>query len=83
MDYRRGLKANIDREIQDKWILGGELEGVRFHMQESVQVVSGPHAGTTGELTCVLALEPEPLFHLETADGGDLWVYQSEILAFE
>ena len=71
--------ADIDREIQNHWILGEEIPGVNFSMCKSVLVVSGPYAGQKGQLISLYSLNPEPLFHLETAENNDFHVYQSEI----
>jgi len=71
--------SNIDKEVQNEWILGHSLAGVGFHMGERVRVVSGPDAGIMGLLISICSIEPEPLFHLETDDGGDRYVLQSEI----
>ena len=70
----------IDREIQNRWILGDTIPGVSFKMQEDVEIVSGPLRGTVGELISLYELEPEPVYHLETRDGRDLHVRQSEIV---
>jgi hypothetical protein len=73
--------ASIDREIQNHWILGGRVVGVLFRMNERVRVISGSNAGAVGVLISIYALEPEPIFHLETDDGGDFRVRQSEIVS--
>jgi hypothetical protein len=73
------FEADIDRQTQDWWLLGGSVPGVLFRMNERVRVISGPNAGAIGELISIYALQPEPLFHLETSDGADAYVRQSEI----
>ena len=70
----------IDREIQVRWILGETIPGVSFKMQEDVEIVYGPHQGTIGELISLYEVEPEPVYILETREGHDLYVHQSEIL---
>jgi hypothetical protein len=69
----------IDRNIQDRWILGGKIPGVSYRMQSDVKVIAGPHIGVRGELISLYALEPEPIYHLETRDGSDICIRQSEI----
>lgn len=69
----------IDRDTQNRWILGEVLPGASFKMRNDVQVVSGPHAGIIGELISLYEIDPEPIYHLETRDGGDIHVRQSEI----
>jgi hypothetical protein len=70
----------IKREEQNGWILGATIPGVSFRMQDAVKVISGPHAGVVGELISIYAIEPEPVYHLETHDGSDIHVRQSEIV---
>ena len=69
----------IDRPTHDAWTLGEDIPGVRFRMGQPVEVVDGPHRAARGVLICLYALAPEPEFHLETEDGGDLVVIQSHL----
>jgi hypothetical protein len=73
----------FDVSIQNKWILGESVPGVRFKMCQSVRVVAGEHSGKLGELISLCELDPDPIFHLETSDGGDAKVSQSQIEAFD
>lgn len=70
----------IDRETQDKWILGDTIPGVLYRMQAHVKVIIGAHSGTLGELISLCAATPEPIYHLETLGGDDIYVRQSEIV---
>ena len=70
----------IGKETQDRWILGEVVSGVSFKMQDDVEVVSGLHVGIIGQLISLYEIEPEPIYHLETKDGGDIQVRQSEIV---
>ena len=75
----RKIPPTIDHETQNRWILGESLSGVHFKMCQPVHVVSGLAKGARGELISILCVTPEPAFHLETEDGGDQHVWQSEI----
>jgi hypothetical protein len=72
---------SINRQIQNHWILGNRIVGVLFRMNERVRVISGSNAGAVGVLISIYTLEPEPVFHLKTDDGGDFHVRQSEIVS--
>jgi hypothetical protein len=76
-------EVTIDTETQNRWILGGVLPGVHFSMCQSVRVIAGPHAGEEGELISIYALTPEPLYHMEKGDGGDLLLRQSALAPLE
>ena len=58
-----------------------EIPGVEFWHNDHVRIVAGPHAGASGSLVTVLALQPEPRFVLELETGLDVEVSQSEIRA--
>jgi len=49
-------------------------------MQQLVELVSGPDAGTRGQLISIQSLSPEPLFHVETDENEDLYVPQSLLI---
>ena len=70
---------HFDAATQNKWILGGVIAGVHFSARQAVRIVAGPHDGKVGKLISLFDLKPEPIFHLETSDGGDVYVRQSEI----
>jgi hypothetical protein len=50
-------------------------------MNQRVRVISGREAGIEGTLICIYALEEDPVFALETDDGGDLTLKQSQLEA--
>ena len=74
-------EANIDSDTQNRWILGDSVPGATFSMNQRVRVTSGPHTGARGVLISLYALQPEPLYHLETSENDDHRVYQSELTA--
>ena len=69
----------FDLATQNKWTRGASIDGVHFSMRQAVTVVAGPHDGKVGELLSLFDLKPEPVFHLETSGGEDVYVRQSEI----
>jgi hypothetical protein len=73
-------KATIDSETQNRWILGETLDGVTFRMGQPVRIASGSDAGVTGILISLCSLPADPLFHIETWDGGDRCARQSELV---
>jgi len=72
-------KMRFDIAMQNKWFAGGSIAGVHFSTGQTVRVLAGHHEGTVGKLTSLFDLKPEPVFHLETLDAGDIYVRQSEI----
>ncbi|WP_280151980.1 hypothetical protein [Piscinibacter sp. XHJ-5] len=70
---------SIDIDTQNRWVLGEGVQGTAFRMCQSVRVIAGPHEGEIGELISLVAVMPEPLYHLETSNGKDLHVLQSHL----
>ena len=74
---------SIDINLQNRWILGESVESTQFRMCQSVRVVDGPHEGEVGELISLANLVPEPIYHLETSNGEDLYVLQSHLATLD
>ena len=58
---------------------GKPIEGVAFIHNQAVRVVVGPHAGQTGSLISLEAIEPVPIFLMELESGVDVLVKQTQI----
>jgi hypothetical protein len=56
-----------------------DIDGVSFAHNNYVRVVTGELAGCFGSLVSLIAIEPEPLFILESEAGFDVRVRQSDI----
>jgi hypothetical protein len=69
----------IDRDVQNRWILGNEIPGIKFSMNQRVRITAGAHAGTVGVLISIYEIESDPGFQLETDKGHDICVHQSEL----
>ena len=69
----------FDLAMQNKWLRGGSIAGVHFPVWQHVTVIAGPHEGKVGKLISLFDMTPEPVFQMETSDGGGLHVRQSEI----
>ena len=70
----------LDALSQNSWILGKQLAGVTFRMQEQVDVIAGVGVGECGELISLYSVDPEPLYHVETSENKDLYARQSELI---
>jgi hypothetical protein len=69
--------------MQNQWILGNPLAGVRFSMNQRVRVTAGPDAGAVGVLISIYEIGSDPGFQMETDDGRDLCVHQTELVALD
>ena len=61
------------------FLAGQSIQGLTYAHNDYVRIVEGPHAGTSGSLVSLLALDPEPTFIIELESGTDAEVLQSEV----
>lgn len=54
----------------DRWLSGDLPDGVGFGPSASVTILDGPHAGATGTVRLLLALQPEPLYLVTVRGTG-------------
>jgi hypothetical protein len=66
-------------EMQWRWVQQQPIEGTTFMLNDSVRVVGGPHAGSTGSAVALLAVRPEPRYRVELCGGGDVQANESEL----
>ncbi len=69
----------LDPALLDRWFSGEALPGVRFALNESVEIIAGAHAGSFGAVISPVAFDPEPRFLVELGSGLDVEVTQSEL----
>ena len=66
----------------DRWLAGELPPGVRFALNDTVEVVAGAHAGAAGAVVLLLGLAPEPLYLVALgAAGRTARIRQSELRA--
>jgi hypothetical protein len=66
-------------DVINGWQDGKTYPGVIFVQAEAADVVAGPDAGTTVDVITLEALEPEPRYLVERADGTSFVAKQSEL----
>lgn len=72
----------MDRAASDQmWFRQEPIVGATFLLNDAVQVVSGPYAGQYGSTIALLALQPEPRYTIELANGQDIQANESELRA--
>jgi hypothetical protein len=71
----------VPSEIEQRFFAGERSEQVRFAINDSVRVTSGPHAGRTAAVISLVAVDPEVVFVLEPGSPpwGDIEVPQASI----
>jgi transcription antitermination factor NusG len=65
--------------LNQSFLAGEQIQGLRFKHNDYVSVISGPHAGIAGSLVSLLSLDPEPIFVMELESGRDAEVAQTDI----
>ena len=68
--------------IGDRWLAGEALPGVRFGPGQQVAFVRGSRAGERATVMLLVAVQPEPLYHVRAA-GAELHVRQSALDAVD
>lgn len=63
----------------NRWLSGVRLTGVRFIMNDYVEVHSGQYVGESGSVVSVMKFEPNASYIVETESGKDIEVREDEI----
>ena len=66
-------------DLHNRWLGGDRLAGVRFIMNDYVEVRSGPHVGESGSVVSVIKFEPNASYIVEAESGKDIEVREEEI----
>jgi hypothetical protein len=70
------------RGLGDRWLAGGAVPGVDFAHNDSVEILTGPHAEERGAIILLLGVEPQPVYLVELGSGrGAVRVRQSGLRA--
>jgi len=67
-------------EIEWRFKRREPVEGLAFLLNDSVEVVTGPHRGATGSVIGVHQLPPEPIYVVELGNGQDAHRAESELV---
>lgn len=69
----------MNSKIDTKYLSGKEIPNVNFKHNTQVRVMSGEYKDSLAYTVSLIKLDPEPLYLLETWDGRDIQLNQSEI----
>ncbi len=67
-------------EVGRRWMAGEPVKGVAFRLNDSVQVVAGPHCGACGSVISLTEASPQPIYLVELGDGSDVRLQQADIV---
>lgn len=68
----------LDQALIEHWMAGDEVAGVKFGLYEPVVIATGPLRGTVGVVVALVAVDPAPVYTVETAGGrGNVHVAQA------
>ncbi len=59
---------------------GEDINGILFSLNDSVEVIGGPHKGDVGAIITITELAPDPEYLVENSNGKDLKVIQSNLV---
>lgn len=66
-------------DLDNRWLSGDQLTGVRFRINDYVEVHSGQHIGESGSVVSVTKFEPNTSYIVETESGKDIEFREEEI----
>lgn len=66
-------------DLHNRWLGGVRLAGIRFMMNDYVEVRSGQYVGESGSVVSVMKFEPNVSYIVETESGKDIEVRGDEI----
>jgi hypothetical protein len=72
------VKVDQD-EIEHRWMAREPVEGVAFLLNDSVQVVTGPHSGLRGAVISLAKASP-PAYVVELGDGREVHFGQADLV---
>ena len=64
------LSLSDRRQVDELWFSQQLVPGAAFKLNDSVEITAGEHAGKSGAVISLEALEPEPLYLVEMGDGS-------------
>ena len=68
--------------LGDRWLAGESVEGVRFALNEAVEVIEGRFRGARGTVVLLMAVAPEPFYLVHLSPGaGDTRIRQTHLRA--
>ena len=72
--------AGIPKEVNEAFYAGNLADGIRFRLNDTIEILSDEEKGKVGSVISIVTLEPEPTYMIELADGsGDREYGQSEL----
>ena len=67
----------VSREKSDRWFRGEDIPGVQFGLNDAVDIIEGPHRGSSGAVISLIEIESVVRFLIELSTGVDVEVEQS------
>jgi hypothetical protein len=74
--HQRWVPRRFDEAVLERWMAGDLPPGVKFGPREVVEDLDERQRGQRGTVVALLALEPQPRYLVEQADGGRFEAWQ-------
>ena len=71
------LCQQLFEKNQKRWFAGEKIEGVKFYLNDSIEMVGDENKGAKGSIISLEAMEPEPMYLVELSGGQSVHVKQS------
>ena len=72
-----GDGSDITPKMDELWFSFKPISGVKFMLNDSVEIIKGDHSGQKGTVTYLEALYPEPTYLVELSNGEQFNLMES------
>jgi len=73
------LCQQLFEKNQKRWFAGEKIEGVDFYLNDPIDIVGDENKGSKGSIISLEAMEPEPMYLVESSGGDNVFIKQSSI----
>ena len=74
-----GDGTDMTAEHDDLWFSFKPIPGVKFLLNDSVEIIKGKNEGQKGSVISLIEINPEPRYLVELGTGEDVYVLESQL----
>ena len=77
-----GCDTDITSEIDELWFNFKPIPGVKFFLNDSIEIIKGENIGEKGFVISLIEIHPEPRYLVELTNGKDEIVLESQLRGY-
>lgn len=78
-EFISGDGTDMPDDIDELWFSFETIPGVKFKLNQPVEIVKGEYSGLSGSTISLLSITPEPRYLVELSSGKDINVLESQL----